>query len=148
MTLLPQTLMKLFAVCAMIGVRTFASFLTFLFFIVFMYPVYDFMIIIIRLSDRGYRELVIQPFGIYYHFIITLCKLMLLSIKVLLACLSFTIHTLNCIHSFLSPARQAVATLYKLPASCLQNCFCLAICCLPFRWRHLANVRTVEAGMV
>ena len=31
----------------MIGVRTFASFLTFYFFIVFMYPVYDFMIIII-----------------------------------------------------------------------------------------------------
>jgi len=40
--------MKLFAVCVMIGVSTFASFLTFYFFIVFMYPVYDFMIIIIR----------------------------------------------------------------------------------------------------
>ena len=36
-TLLPQTLMKLFVVCVMIGVRTFASFLTF-YFLLFYVP--------------------------------------------------------------------------------------------------------------
>ena len=38
-TLLPQTLMKLFAVCAMIDVRTFA-FLTFFNFLIFWYCFY------------------------------------------------------------------------------------------------------------
>ena len=52
-TLLPQTLMKLFVVCAMIGVRTFA-FLTFSFISYCSYvPLYDFMIIIIIIIKQN-----------------------------------------------------------------------------------------------